>query len=269
MSNKSKKKQVSSTTNAIPNKKNDNQKQVASTPQTNNEEKIILNIPISIRDPFVLLQENTELRYKVKQLETELNELGKKCIEKDTIIRIKDEQIQVLLKDNHDLKLQVQQLKDEINELRKQTNMLRDDNIEMKHELRTIKEKEYLKKLTTAIQDVNSCVAMKKTSDLYFNECMHELRQNRNSENHYIHHNLQSNETQKQENDNDDVINKKIQILLTEMINNKNEYSKLFDSYYDDGFYEEIMKQLKRMNINQNCDVSKFVENRIRYYWNN
>ena len=207
-----------------------------------------------------------EINTKLKQEINTKYEENKKFTE---IIQIYELEIKELKINNKELEKINKQLNDEIEYIKKeneelnkiileQNNKIKEQTIninELKNDIKIIKQKEQYKKYITAIQDINRLISLenKKYYNYDIKKNLEKLRNDRNSDNHYI----------LEDNDDDNLINDKRIILVEQIDNMPNEIKNRFNKKYPK-LLENIIGYIEP---NNNIISSTENEEDVREWW--
>ena len=206
-----------------------------------NNNKLVNEYNINIDN---LVIDNIKINKTIIELKT--NDNKQKDEIKNQNIKIEEE--------NKNQNIKIEKLEIKIIEL-KEENKNQNIKIEkLEIEINKIRNKFYMTKIITALQDLNSCDKLEIKLNA-FNKTLKKLRDNRNTCNHYIY-------------DDDDIdnINKKKTYLLNQLINISEDIKITINKIYGTNLIETIIDYLKD-NTDTNSEVSDEDLSYIESWW--
>ena len=150
----------------------------------------INNNKLSIEE---LITENTILKNKIQEImidnkqlkedNEQLKENNKKLNDRIDNLEIENKQLK---EENKQLKEENKQLKEENKQLKEEIKELKEENKKLNNRIDCLENKNYIKKIIIACQDLNNKESLEKIFDIPYNQLMTKLRKNRNFDCHFI-----------------------------------------------------------------------------------
>ena len=195
-----------------------------------------------------LKQENTELHNKISQLTNESTRLNTNILEKNL-------EIEMLRKENQELREKIKMLENKIDEQHQEIIKLKKDNDNRNN-------KEILKQIRLAIQDLNSVDQLEKNLSSPYNNALTLLRNNRNNESHFIIKPMNNLLGDRQE-----VIEYKKYLILQKLNILSQEIISRIEITYGNGLIKELISYLDLQFNNYQCNLTQIEKDIIEEWW--
>jgi hypothetical protein len=195
-----------------------------------------------------LIQENTELHNKISQLTNESTKLNTNILEKNL-------EIEMLRKENTELREKIKILEDKIDEQNQEITKLKKENENRNN-------KEILKQIRLAIQDLNSIEQLEKNLSQPYNNALTLLRNNRNNDSHFIIKPMNNIQGDRQE-----VIEYKKYLILQKLKNLSQEIITRIETTYGNGLIKELITYLDLQFYNYQCNLTQIEKDIIEEWW--
>ena len=216
-----------------------------------NDEMVIIQLSEYNR----LKQENTELHNKISQLTNESTKLNTDILEKNL-------EIEMLRKENQELREKIKMLEDKINEQNQEISRQNQEIIELKKDNENRNNKEIIKQIRLAIQDLNSVDQLEKNLSSPYNNALTLLRNNRNNESHFIIKAMNNIQGDRQE-----VIEYKKYLILEKLKNLSQEIITRIEMTYGNGLIKELITYLDLQFNNYQCNLTQMEKDIIEEWW--
>ena len=202
-----------------------------------------------------LKQENTELHNKINQLTNESTKLN-------SDILLKNLEIEMLRKENQELRKKIKMLENKIDDQNQEISRQNQEISKLKKDNENRNNKEILKQIRLAIQDLNSVDQLEKNLSSPYNNALTLLRNNRNNDSHFIIKPLNNIPGDRQE-----VIEYKKYLILQKLKNLSQEIISRIEITYGNGLIKELITYLNLQFNNYQCNLTQIEKDIIEEWW--
>ena len=168
-------------------------------------------------------------------------------------------QIDKLKKENGELKKEIVDLRKENGELKKEIVELKKENTELKKRIMTLEMNAIINKMLTSLQDLNALDELEINLNTSLSKCYYDLRNERNSNNHYIR--LEGDKA-----DPKHLVQYKKFVLYQVLTSLNEDIKEDFEYYYGEGLIDGTIKYLEGV-INKDVQVSEKEERLVKRWW--